>query len=111
MKIISFELTMPNKGSWDNKWSGEGKKYFIITKLSNLSLKKDHFVRLLQNGSDNWYYRWEDGWGANVHAELINSIEAKKRRKISAGFCGYNWMVTSIIQRGKILASHELTEA
>lgn len=108
MKTVSFELTMPNRGSWNGKWSGEDRKYYVIKKLTNKTLQKEWFERLLKNGRDSWYYSWGDGWGASVSVETIDSYEARKRRKVSAGFCGYNWMIDSIIARGTIKASHEL---
>jgi len=45
---------------------------------------------------------WRDGWGANVAVELIGSVEKKIREKKSAGFCGYEWMIDSILKHGKI---------
>jgi hypothetical protein len=45
-----------------------------------------------------------DGWGANVRMEAINSLEARMRRKVSSGFCGYEWMIDSIIKNNKIIA-------
>jgi len=109
MKLISFQLTMPNKGSWNGKWSGENQKYYVVYNMSDKFFKSREYLKeLLDKGHDNWYYSWGDGWGANVKAEIINSAEAKKRRKISKGFCGYNWMVDSIISHGAIYASHEL---
>lgn len=107
--IVSFELTMPNRGSWNGRWSGEDKKFFVIKKFAKrFVIKTEHFKTLLEKGRDGWYYRWEDGWGASINAEVIDSKEAAKRRKISSGFCGYEWMIGSIILRGTIKASHEL---
>ena len=104
MKLISFELTMPNVGSWNGKWTGADKKYYVIDKITDRYLSsKDHFKTLLEKGSDSWYYNFRDGWGANVKAEIINAAEAKKRRKVSAGFAGYNWMIDSIKYYGEIL--------
>jgi hypothetical protein len=92
MKILSFELTMPNVGSWNGKWSGAAKKYFVIKSMDNKSADK------ILDGNDHnaFYYSFGDGWGANVRVEHIDSKEAAKRRKISSGFCGYEWMIDSI---------------
>ncbi len=102
-RIVSFELTMPNKGSWNGKWSGENSKYFIIKKISDKYLSsKDYFKDLLDKGRDSWYYSWGDGWGANVVVEIIDGQLSRKRRKQSKGFCGYDWMVDEILFKGKI---------
>lgn len=109
MYLISFELTMPNRGSWNGRWSGDDKKYFIIKKLTDRFVKSsEHLKELVSNGRDSWYYSWGDGWGANVTAEVINGTESRQRRKMTAGFCGYDWMVDSIITRGEILAKHQI---
>lgn len=102
MRIVSFELTMPNVASWNGRWSGEGKKYYVVKKFTEKFLKQDHLKTLVDKGRDNFYYRWEDGWGANVSVEIIDATEARKRRKISSGFCGYEWMIDSIIAKGRI---------
>lgn len=102
--ILSFELTMPNVSSWNGRWSGEGRKYYVTRKTSKTWLsKQDHFKELFkENGSANFYYRWEDGWGANVSVEIVTAAEARKRNKISAGFYGYEWMINSIMYHGEI---------
>lgn len=99
--LVSFQLTMPNVGSWDGKWTGANKKYYVVQNISTAWIKKqDHFKRLLENGRDNWHHSWGDGWGANVMAEIVDSTEARKRRKISSGFCGYEWMIGNIKSYG-----------
>jgi hypothetical protein len=88
---------MPNVGSWNGKWTGSDKKYYVIQKISTKWLKKqEHFKELLEKGRDSWHHSWNDGWGANVTAEIIDAAEARKRKKISSGFCGYNWMIDNI---------------
>lgn len=101
--ILSFELTMPGVASWNGRWSGADKKYYVIRKTSKSWItKQEYFHTLLKNGSDNFHYRWEDGWAANVCVEIVGASEAKKRRKVSAGFCGYEWMIDSIMYKGFI---------
>lgn len=94
--LVSFELTMPNVGSWNGRWSGASSKHYLIRKLS-----KDGGEEVLQN--KNYYYNFGDGWGANITVEKVDSVEAAKRRKISKGFCGYEWMIDSILKYGKIV--------
>lgn len=108
MKILSFELTMPNKGSWNGQWSGQDKRYYVIRKISDKYFKsKEHLKELSEKGYDNWHYSWSDGWGANVRVEIVDSKEAAKRRKLSKGFCGYDWMIDSIIYYGEISTQTE----
>lgn len=102
MKHLSFELTMPNVGSWNGKWTGDKYKYYIIMSVKDQRFKNE--IENLLNGKDRWYYDFGDGWGANVRMEKIDSKEATQRRKLSKGFAGYDWMVTSILSNGKIIS-------
>lgn len=104
--LISFELTMPNVGSWNGKWTGSTKKYYLIKKISKPVFDKmPHFQELKSKNYDSWYYNFGDGWGANIRAEIIDGLEATKRRKLSNGFAGYEWMVSSILLNGEIKSS------
>lgn len=99
---------MPNVGSWNGRWTGEENKYYIIENVPNDFMKsKDHFTALIQKGRDSWLYSWNDGWTARITAEVIDSAEAKKRRKSSEGFCGYEWMVKTIKLYGKPMNTAE----
>ncbi len=102
MKQLSFELTMSNIGSWNGKWTGADRKYYIIKSVSDRWFKNE--VEKLLEGKDHnsWYYNFGDGWGANVFIQIVDSKEAAKRRKLSKGFAGYDWMVTSILHKGTI---------
>lgn len=100
MKLLSFELTIPNVGSWNGKWTGSDKKYYIVKSLDN---KTSNNIIGEGEPSKNYYYNFGDGWGANIRVERVDSRKGNKRRRRSAGFCGYGWMVDSIIKYGKIL--------
>lgn len=101
--ILSFELTMPNRGSWNGQWTGQDNKYWIVKNISNKYLNsKDYFKTLLKQKYDNFHYSFGDGWSANVRIEIIESGEAKRRRKQTAGFCSYEWMIDSILFHGEI---------
>lgn len=95
--IIAFTLTMPGAASWNGKWSGDG-KLFVITR----TLKKPVAEKVLEQSS--YHYRWDDGWMAMVRVKHVDAKEAAKLRKKSNGFCGYDWMVGSILTKGKIEA-------
>jgi hypothetical protein len=111
---VSFQLTMPNVGSWNGKWSGASREYFVIREFFKTRVNHrngayaSRIIELLDGKPcKGFYYRWEDGWGANVTMEIIDAKEAKRRRKASSGFCGYEWMIDSIIKHGKILSTIE----
>ena len=91
--ILCFELTMPNRGSWNGRWSGEDDKHYIIRAYrTKAEIEKYSYL----DGKDFWH-RWDDGWTACISCSIIDSKEAAKRRKQSKGFCGYDWMVQSIL--------------
>jgi len=48
-------------------------------------------------------------WGAAVAVNEVSSAEAANLRTKSNGFCGYEWMVDSILKHGRILASEPTT--
>ncbi len=102
--IIAFELSMPNVGSWNGKWSGAGRCYAIVKSYTSIKAKEKAQTILAKR---SYYYRWSDGWGASVGVREVDSQEARKLRKASQGFCGYDWMVDSIEKHGKIYASHD----
>jgi hypothetical protein len=83
---VIFELTMPNRGSWNGKWTGDGGKYTVKRKidLDNPCIGK------------SFWYQWNDGWGANV------GVRTAGKEKPSNDFRGYDWMIDSIIEHGKI---------
>ena len=92
--MIIFTLSMPNRGSWNGRWSGENRVYARI--FHNNGVPKDII------GKD-FYYNWDDGWCACVSVTKVDSKEAAKIRKKSAGFCGYDWMIRSIIKNREII--------
>lgn len=54
-----------------------------------------------------FYYRWDDGWTAYVSVKKVYYREGRKIMRKSSGFCGYDWMIDSIINYGKILTKSE----
>lgn len=101
MKTIAFVLTMPNVGSWNGKWSGEGRLYAVLERMTDKKADK-----LLEKPSH--HYSFTDGWGANVAIkEITDRAEARTMRRHTKGFCGYEWMIRSIKNLGTIKATHE----
>ena len=95
--MIIFELTMPNKGSWNGKWSGEKNRHIRIK--SEKSIDKNIINKIIDK---NYYYTWDDGWTACISIYKLPAKEARKLEKLSTGFYGYDWMITSILKYNKI---------
>lgn len=99
--MIAFILTMPRVNTWNGKWSGEDRLFARVK--PNRGIPKEVV------GKD-FYYSWSDGWCACVSTKSITSSDANKIRRKSSGFCGYDWMISSIIEYGEILTEREIKE-
>ena len=97
--MIVFELTMPHVGSWNGKWTGADRRY-IRTK-DERKVPKEYWDK-------DFHYRWDDWWGACVTVKRTTANEARKLERWSDGFCGYDWMINSIIKRGYIISDSDL---
>jgi hypothetical protein len=95
---------MPNRGSWNGQWSGQNNLYAVVR-----DFKKDTAEKILSHSS--YYYRWDDGWGASIAVRKVDGVESRKIKKASQGFCGYEWMIDSIVEYGKIYADHQKPKA
>ena len=91
--MIVFELTMPSKGSWNGKWTQEG-DLFVRT-YDQRKVPKEYWNK-------SFYHHWDDGWTACVTTYQMPASKARKLERKSKGFCGYDWMIRSIIESGKI---------
>ena len=114
--ILSFQLTMPNVGSWNGKWSAESDPHFRCIKISRekaekLAYKANESANFNPRnhqslvGGIDYYYNFGDGWSANVEVKQITSSEKKKLLKKTKGFSGYDWMIQSILKHYKIQPS------
>lgn len=92
--MIAFVLSMPNRGSWNGKWSGDGD---LFARVSKLSQEKE-----AELDGKCFSYRWDDGWCARIETRKVDARDATKIRKRSRGFSGYDWMIQSIIDKGEI---------
>ena len=95
MNRIKFELSMPNVGSWNGKWTGEKNNYYRVYKMSKKSTKN----LLGESDKKSWWYNFGDGWSASVVASIVPT---GLRLPKSDGFCGYDWMIDSIRSYGEI---------
>lgn len=102
---IAFILSMPGCPSWNGRWSGEGRLYVIVKPFTTVKAK----AKAAELLATKWFsYGWSDGWRASIQIKEVDASEARLMKRKSAGFCGYDWMVSSILERSKILADHEI---
>ena len=99
--MIVFELTMPHVGSWNGRWSQENKLH--VRTRDQRKVPKEYWDK-------DFYYRWDDGWEACVSVRKMSSTEAQKLERKSDGFCGYDWMIDSIVEFGGIYTESERNE-
>lgn len=98
--LLQFTLSMPNKGSWNGRWTGEDRLYAKV--ISFRSKEKLQTAKEIL-GIGNFYYNFGDGWSAKINVQPITTKEAVKVRRNTKGFCGYDWMIDSIINNRKIM--------
>ena len=112
MKYVLFELSMPNNNAWNGKWSQADKLHCRVRSYPFRKNQKQVCERLKNVlSTTGCYYNFGDGWGANVHVDVFEGAKAKNAAiKGSKGFCGYDWMVDSIISHGKILNSDQIAK-
>lgn len=95
-KVLCFTLTMP--ASAKSRWSGEGHLYAVCRWFD--AANQDRALQLLEHSPFFWDFG--NGWLACVTvAEVTRGMATKIQRK-SAGFCGYQWMVSSLCEHGEI---------
>lgn len=88
MTIVAFVLSMPSNNSWNGKWSGEERIHAIIKSFRDGS----PILGLIPDRKRSTY-SFGDGWVAAVEVRHVDLAEAKRLKKASSGFCGYDWMV------------------
>lgn len=94
MKTLIFQLSMPGCASWDGKWSGAGRCYAVKRRVS--ATKADSLT------GRSFSYNFGDGWRASVSAQTADAKTSREIMKRSQGFCGYEWMINSIMSDGAI---------
>jgi hypothetical protein len=95
MKRVEFRLSMPGANTASGSWSGAGKDYLVVKTLTD----KIALNLLGERGTRSWSYAWSDGWVAQVSARILPPGGKSVK---SAGFAGYDWMVSSILAYGEI---------
>ena len=95
--MLVFELTMPNCGSWNGRWSQENDLHVLTVPEYKVGKK-----RAQELDGKSYSYHWEDGWTARVTVRRVDCQTARKLERKTRGFCGYDWMVKSIMWNDKI---------
>lgn len=107
MKIV-FVLSMPGNNSWNGKWSGEGDCYAVIRTVSNAKKHIVKYLALLEKR--HFSYNFGDGWRASIEVFEPTPTQVRQYRKISRGFCGYDWMIDTILAHGEIRCDVKVEE-
>lgn len=102
MVKLVFELSMPGVGSWNGKWTGSDNYYAVVRDLGRGKAGEEKAAAL---AGQSFGYNFGDGWFARVKVRrLATAPEVRSIRKRSCGFCGYDWMIDSILKHGEIVA-------
>ena len=99
--MFVFTLTMPNNNSWNGKFSGRDNVYarqFTDSYVNNI-LKKNNIENI---HGKSFVYNFGDGWTAMISVEKMTCNESRKIMSKSVGFMSYDWMIKSIMEKGKI---------
>jgi hypothetical protein len=91
---------MPRNNAWNGKWTGDTKFYAKVFSFGRSKSSKEKAERILKE--EYFTYNFGDGWVARIDVFEVDNKEKIKIRKKSNGFCGYNWMIDSIIDNGDI---------
>ena len=86
---------MPNNGSWNGVYAGEQPNNY---EWVNVTKKKADEL-----DGKSFFYDFQDGWGARV-------VVTKAKREKTSGF-RYPWMISEIIEEGRIIPRPERIEA
>jgi len=103
--ILVFELTMANCPSWNGRWSGEDRGHYLFKNFMGAKGGM-RAAKLIADGP--YRYQWDDGWAALISVREVDADEARRLRSRNAGFCGYDWMVETIVLYGQPLAAHQI---
>ena len=104
--ILAFELSMPSNNAWNGRWSGDGECYAIVRAFRKGWPTTIDGAPIPERAT----YSFGDGWVAAVSVREVNRGDAARLRRRTRGFCGYDWMVESLLCVGRILTREALRE-
>ncbi len=103
--ILAYTLLMPRATSSNGRWSGDDDLH-IVTRSYQSKKRIELARRIIDEGP--YHYNWNDGWGARIDVHEVGNQEAAAMRRKSVGLAGYDWMIDTIEEYGKPLATHEI---
>jgi len=98
--LVAFTLSMPNVGSWNGNWTGRDSLYARVVNFGQSKKGCLKASSILEQGP--FSYSFGDGWAVRVTVRQVDAKEAARIRRLSKGFCGYDWMVESLKENGRI---------
>jgi hypothetical protein len=98
--MLCFKLSMPVVNSWNGKWTGANQCHALIRGEGRTKEFKEHTRKILEK--KYFLHRFDDGWVARIEVSQVDKKEAMRIKRESVGFCGYDWMVDSIMDLGEI---------
>lgn len=98
MSHLIFKLSMPGRASWNGRWSGEETIYAVVKPIGRSQAARTNADTLLKQRY--FSHSWSDGWRASIEVSEADGAEVRRIRRISKGFCGYEWMVANILSHG-----------
>lgn len=97
---LVFILTMPGRNTWNGRWSGDECLYAKVKVFGTSKKAKAKAAEILTGGP--YFYSWPDGWRARIDVKEVKGREITEMRRKTRGFCGYEWMINSIYNKGEI---------
>jgi hypothetical protein len=97
---LIFRLSMPGTGPNGERWNSDNRVHALIRPVPRNLKSTENANKLL--AAKSWRYDFGDGWIAQVDVEQGTQQTVHRARRLSQGFCGYDWMVASILEHGEI---------
>lgn len=101
--LVRWELSLPNIGSWDGKYSGKRNGMFAYpSRLDRKGEEAKKIQEFIDAGKSSFRYNFGDGYTAMWTFTVIPTI--KEYNQMNRGDHGtrYDWMIRSIMKHGEI---------
>ena len=88
--LLCFELVTPEA---DQSWT----KVHHLVRSTQATMRGEAILKQTP------YIYKQEGGTIQINVSQVAGQEARKIRNKSAGFCGYDWMISSILEHGEIV--------